>query len=165
MAKAKSGASKSRKIQSKSSKMPLFFVLGGVVILIVIAALFVFQNKPAPYRPEVTGGPSLQTNTEKVDLGDQKLGQTIQVSFQIKNVGDQPLVFTKSPYIEVKEGCCPSTPTIGSMSLKPGETTTLSFPMMMHEGMGGYHDFRVHIPNNDLDKKDMTLTVLSNWIP
>lgn len=51
------------------------------------------------------------------------------------------------------------------MTLQPGETTTLSMQFMMHGNMGGKHDFRVHIPNNDPDRKDMTLAVLSNWIP
>jgi hypothetical protein len=51
------------------------------------------------------------------------------------------------------------------MTLQPGETTKLSIQFMMHGDMGGKHDFRVHIPNNDPNKKDMTLTVLSNWVP
>lgn len=51
------------------------------------------------------------------------------------------------------------------MTLQPGQTTTLSMKFTMGENMGGKHDFRVHIPNNDPDQKDLTLTVLSNWIP
>lgn len=78
--------------------------LAGAAILI-IAALFALQNKPASFTPEVTGSPSLKADKKKVDLGDVKLGQTVQVSFEISNVGDQPLKFSKAPYIEVKEGC------------------------------------------------------------
>jgi hypothetical protein len=51
------------------------------------------------------------------------------------------------------------------MVLKPGATTTLSIQFMMHEGMDGYHDFRVHLPNNDPAWGEKTLTVLSNWVP
>jgi hypothetical protein len=51
------------------------------------------------------------------------------------------------------------------MTLKPGETTTLTLEFLMHGAMGGKHDFRVHTPNNDPYKKDLTLTVLSNWVP
>jgi len=51
------------------------------------------------------------------------------------------------------------------MTLKPGETTTLSMQFMMHGDMGGKHDFRVHLPSNDPIQKDVTLTVLSNWLP
>lgn len=138
--------------------------LAGAAILL-IAAFFAFQKKPTSFTPEVTGSPSLKADKEKVDLGDVKLGQTVEVSFEIRNVGDQPLKFSKAPFIEVKEGCWPPTPVIGSMTLKPGETTTLSMQFMMHGDMGGKHDFRVHLPSNDPIQKDMTLTVLSNWIP
>jgi hypothetical protein len=104
MAKARRSVSKGLQIQSKSSKLPLFLALGGAVILI-IAAFFAFQKKPTPLTPEVSGGPSLKADKEKVDLGEMKLGSTAQVSFTITNVGDQPLSFSKAPYIEVKEGC------------------------------------------------------------
>jgi hypothetical protein len=36
---------------------------------------------------------------------------------------------------------------------------------MMHGDMAGPHDFRVHVPTNDPDRPDYTLTVLSNWVP
>jgi hypothetical protein len=78
--------------------------LAGAAILI-IAAFFVFQKKPAAFAPEVTGGPSLKADKQMVDLGDVKLGQTVQVSFEISNVGDQPLKLSETPYVEVKEGC------------------------------------------------------------
>lgn len=164
MTKAKKGVSRSRPVQRKPNKLPLIMALAGAATLI-IAAFFTLQKKPASFTPEVTGGPSLKADKEKVDLGDIKLGQTVQVSFEIKNVGDQPLKFSKAPYIEVKEGCCPPTPVIGSMTLKPGETTTLSMQFMMHGDMGGKHDYQLYIPNNVPNQKDITLTVLSNWIP
>lgn len=51
------------------------------------------------------------------------------------------------------------------MSLKPGQQTTISMSFMMHEGMEGMHDFRVHIPNNDPNQGNKELVVLSNWVP
>lgn len=52
------------------------------------------------------------------------------------------------------------------MVLKSGQSTTLeSSVFMMHAGMEGPHDFRVHIPSNDPDNPDKTVTVLSNWVP
>ena len=51
------------------------------------------------------------------------------------------------------------------MALQPGESTTLSMQFMMHEGMDGMHDFRVHLPSNDPQQPERTLTVLSNWVP
>jgi hypothetical protein len=35
----------------------------------------------------------------------------------------------------------------------------------MHEGMGGQHEFRVHLQTNDPVEPVKYLTVLSNWIP
>lgn len=156
-------SSKKKARKTTKSKWPLFLAIGGIIVLGIV--LFIaFQKKAVPYTPETTGGPSLQTDQQTVDLGNQKSGSTVQVSFTLKNVGDQPLVFTKIPYIEVVEGCCPPTPTIGSMTLQPGETTTVSFPLMMHASMGGKHDLRVHIPNNDPKNKDFEFKLLSNWI-
>ena len=51
------------------------------------------------------------------------------------------------------------------MTLDPGERTTLSLRFMMHGDMGGFHNFRVHLPTNDPAQPDRTLTVLSNWVP
>ena len=51
------------------------------------------------------------------------------------------------------------------MTLKPGESTTLSMEFMMHGDMGGMHDFRVHISSNDPNQPQHELAVLSNWVP
>lgn len=51
------------------------------------------------------------------------------------------------------------------MALKPGESTTLSMQFMMHEGMDGPHDFRVHLLTNDPDLPAKELVVLSDWVP
>jgi hypothetical protein len=34
----------------------------------------------------------------------------------------------------------------------------------MHEGMGGPHDFRVHLVTNDPQQSTKELTILSNWV-
>ena len=51
------------------------------------------------------------------------------------------------------------------MVLQPGQSTTLSLKFMMHGDMGGKHNFRVHLPNDDPEQAARTLTVLSNWVP
>jgi hypothetical protein len=51
------------------------------------------------------------------------------------------------------------------MVLKPGGQTTLSMQFMMHAGMEGMHDFRVHLLTNDPNNSDKELVVLSNWVP
>jgi hypothetical protein len=50
------------------------------------------------------------------------------------------------------------------MTLQPGESTQLSLTFTMPEGMGGPHDFRVHMPNNDPSWGSRSLTVLSDWV-
>lgn len=50
------------------------------------------------------------------------------------------------------------------MVLQPGESTTVSMSFMMHEGMDGPHDFRLHLVTNDPAQPDKVLTVLSNWV-
>jgi hypothetical protein len=84
----------------------LFLTLGGIS-LIVIAFLFIRgnQNSQTLAAIEVNGAPSLRVDREQVDLGNVQLGQTVEVSFQVTNVGDQPLRFSEQPYIEVLEGC------------------------------------------------------------
>jgi hypothetical protein len=49
------------------------------------------------------------------------------------------------------------------MVLNPGQKTTVAMSFMMHGEMGGLHDFRLHLPTNDLKQPDKTVQVLSNW--
>ncbi len=49
--------------------------------------------------------PRLKADRQEVDLGDVPLGQTVEVAFQLSNVGGSPLRFTELPYVEVVEGC------------------------------------------------------------
>lgn len=84
----------------------LFLGLGGVFL--VGLAFFLLrgsQNSQPLAAIEVHGAPSLKADQEQIDLGNVSLGQTVQVSFRLTNVGDQPLRFSEKPYIEVVEGC------------------------------------------------------------
>jgi hypothetical protein len=80
-------------------------VLAGVVLIAVVVISSNNNSTPANYVPEVTGAPALKVDKEKVDLGNVKLGQTVSVSFDVTNIGDQPLRFEERPYVEVVEGC------------------------------------------------------------
>ena len=96
-----------RQSQPAGSSSTLLIVLGGVV-LIGLAVFLIAGNQPtpaSPVAPEVTGAPSLKADKEKIDLGNVPLGQTVSVSFELANVGDQPLRLTGMPYVEVVEGC------------------------------------------------------------
>lgn len=95
--------SKNRKNQSPKW-VPILLALGGV--LLIFLAFFALRGKSSPKAIiEVTGAPSLKVDQEVIDLGDMKFNQVADVSFQLTNVGDQTLRFTKDPYIEVVEGC------------------------------------------------------------
>ena len=97
----------SKKIASQPpKKFPvwLLLIIGAGVVLIVVALISSGQTT-STNPSQVSGGPALQVDKEKVDLGDVPLGQTVHVSFELTNVGDQPPQFTKKPYIEVAAGC------------------------------------------------------------
>ncbi len=84
--------------------LPLIIVAG--VALIVVA--LVNGNSAASTAqptPEVKGAAALVVDKDKVDLGNVPLGQTVSVSFEVRNVGDAPLRFKEKPYIEVAAGC------------------------------------------------------------
>ena len=98
-------ATQKRKKNRSRNRLPLWLALGGIA-LVTVAFFALQRGNTAPKATiEVTGSPNLRVYKEKIDLGDVKLGQTVQVSFQLANTGDQPLRFTEKPYIEVKEGC------------------------------------------------------------
>ena len=88
---------------------PLVAIVAGVLVLAAAAFAF-WQNgnstgPSASFTPEAKGAPRLKADKQKVDLGNVKLGQTVQVSFEITDTGDQPLRFAKDPFVEVVEGC------------------------------------------------------------
>jgi len=100
---------KSRKYAKNEKKqnlkwLPILAVVGGLV-LISMSFFALRQNSTPSAQIEVKGSPSLKVDKDQVDLGNVKLGQTVQVSFQLTNVGDQMLRFNKQPYVEVVEGC------------------------------------------------------------
>lgn len=109
------------------------------------------------------GAPRLVVDKEVVDFGAVPYRKMVEAKFAITNGGKEVLEFTEAPYIEVVNGCCPPSPVLGKKSLKPGEGTTLSVSFMMFQGMGGLHDFRVHLRTNDPNMPDKTVRILSDW--
>jgi hypothetical protein len=93
--------------KSKRTQYPWLFPLIVGMVLVGLAFL-VLRGKPVA-QPlaaiEVHDAASLKVDKEQIDMGDLKLGRMVEASFLLTNVGDQPLRFTKPPYIEVVEGC------------------------------------------------------------
>ncbi len=87
---------------------PLAMIAGGLVLigLVVYAAWQAGSPGAGPTVPvEVEGAPSLKVDKDEVDLGDVRLGQTVEVEFTVYNVGDRQLRFVEKPYVELVEGC------------------------------------------------------------
>lgn len=104
--KSRQAASTAKPLGLNSSTL----IIAGGVALIGIAALLIFgsgggSTVDPSFTPEMTGQPALRADQERIDLGNVRLGQTVSASFQLTNVGDQPLFFTESPYVEVAAGC------------------------------------------------------------
>jgi hypothetical protein len=78
-------------------------------------------------------------------LGTVPLNVSVQPEWILRNTGDEPVTLGE-PHPEVREGCCPGPLTLGAATLQPGESTTLTFDLSMHEGMDGWHDIAVHVP-------------------
>ncbi len=96
---------KSLRHHKKKQPWPTILLIAGGALLI-IGAILAFNRPSQPKADiEVNGSASLKVDKEKVDLGKVKLGQTVDVKFSLTNVGDQTLRFTKTPYVEVLEGC------------------------------------------------------------
>jgi len=93
-----------RKRKQNQRLVPVLLGLGGL-FLILLAGLAWWGSAKSNAAIEVKGAPALRVDREIEDLGDVKLGQVVKVSFELTNVGDQPLRFSQPPYVEVKEGC------------------------------------------------------------
>lgn len=90
----------------KRQPMPWLLLLIGGGLLLAFGAVFALNRPSQSKAPiEVAGSPSLKVDQEEVNLGEVKLGQYVEVSFQLTNVGDKSLRFEKTPYVEIKEGC------------------------------------------------------------
>ena len=142
------------------------WVSWSVVLVVMIGGLTVFGRRTPVLReliPPHDGAPRLVVDKNVVDFGAVPYRKMIEATFELSNGGKEVLEFTEAPYIEVVKGCCPPSPVLGKKSLRPGEKTTLSVSFMMYQGMGGPHDFRVHLPTNDPDMPDKTVQVLSDW--
>ena len=93
------------KKKSQKSRMPLWLTLAGLALVLIAGLVIWSGNRQTKANVEVKGAPRLSVETDKIDHGNLKLGTPIRDNIRIANIGDQPLQFTKAPYIEVVEGC------------------------------------------------------------
>ena len=140
----------------------LWLAVGGIaVILIGVFLLFSTSNG---YVPTVTGEPQISVEQTHFDYGSVQYGTQVETVVRVRNTGDQPLIISGEPRVQVVEGCCPPEAVVSSYGIRPGQEATITVKFTMHEGMGGPHDFRLHINTNDPDEPVQTITILSDWV-
>ncbi|MBX3066362.1 MAG: DUF1573 domain-containing protein [Anaerolineae bacterium] len=150
----------------QSSRQTSVYLIGGIVLLAVVVFIvargIVVSSNTTP--PQVTGSARIQVEQTLIDYGDMKYGTHVNPVFQVRNVGDQPLLILNSPKVQVVKGCCPPNVQLSTKTINPGETATLSINFTMTEGMGGPHQFNIELRTNDPHEPSKQLIVLSNWV-
>lgn len=102
---------KSRKSRRKgANRLWTLLILAAGGLILIVAGAFLFgggdrSDKAATIPLEVSGAPSLKVDQEVIDFGDVKMGEIVEATFRLANVGDQPLRFTQAPYVELAAGC------------------------------------------------------------
>lgn len=97
---------------------------------------------------EVVQGGGLVVEGARVDLGTVPLDVTVTPTWTITNTSSE-VVRLGEPHASVVEGCCPGPITLSAFTLEPGESSVMAFPLQMHAGMDGPHDFDLHVPFGD----------------
>jgi hypothetical protein len=164
-----------RETARKRSNLVFGVVVAGVALLFVAAIALTRDSseEPASAAPEETNSEAASSGSESIlgvssdvsliELGHVPLNQTVEPTWTLTNTSDQA-VELGAAHAEVVEGCCPGPLQFGSTSLKPGEQTQLVFPLQMHEGMDGPHEFNVHVPiASGSNEELMTLTVSGDF--
>jgi hypothetical protein len=105
MTMALNRAKTNSKSKKKQSLLPLWLVLAGIGLFLFAAWVFSNSSTQTKTSLEVKGAPRLKIDQDKIDHGDVKLGIPIRDTVRVTNTGDQPLLFSETPFIQVKEGC------------------------------------------------------------
>ncbi len=96
---------KKTKTAPKSSLLPLWLALAGLALVLIAGWAILDGKAQSQANIQIKGAPGLRIEKDKIDHGNLKLGNPVRDDIRVTNVGDQPLLFTEAPYIEVKEGC------------------------------------------------------------
>jgi len=103
------GGGKALPSAKKRGYVPFLLLGGGALLALIVAILVLYkpgdQPSPATTPAQVTGKPRVALDKTQIDFGQVKLGKTVQATFRVSNVGDQPLKIVEEPLVEVQRGC------------------------------------------------------------
>lgn len=87
--------------------LPLLVVAAGVLVIGVAVLLITTAGGATDpnFAPQVTGAPKLVVDQPFYDLGNFHFDTTAQVTYTLRNVGDQQLRILELPQVQVVEGC------------------------------------------------------------
>lgn len=94
---------------TRRSRLPLYLAAGGALLVIIVGVVLLANpgrgssGSSAP--AQVAGQPRLAVDQQKIDFGKVPLDIPVKATFQLSNVGDQPLQILNQPVVEVKQGC------------------------------------------------------------
>lgn len=119
------------------------------VVAVVAVFAVVIGVSTIPLKDPARSGESavfgVEADVKTIALGHVPLDKTVEPSWRLTNTTSWPVVLGE-PHAEAVDGCCPGPLQLGKTMLLPGESTSLVFPLQMHAGMDGTHDFTIHVP-------------------
>lgn len=160
-------ATRKTSVVDGSSATRIMIAIGVLVagfLLYAVVATFTEPAEPSSFDaslPNPMGGPArtapgtvsgdlvlagLEVRGSEVQMGDVALGITYVPGWEVTNPTDEPVSFAVGQP-QVLEGCCPGpvyadgelTGAGQELTVAPGETLLLQFPLQMHPGMDGPH--------------------------
>ena len=141
---------------------PWALVVSGVAAAATAGLIAVGANSADESTGTTTAGVAVAGGVEvegaEVHLGTVPLNTTVEPTWTLRNTSTG-VVALGQPHADVLEGCCPGPLRVDAVQLAPGESTTLRFPLQMHAGMDGAHDFDVHVPVATAQGEQAVLTV------
>ena len=149
------------------------FLVGVTVLVVILGATLIVATTErdsstasktvAHQRTGSAGALDLVADAKTVALGHVPLNQTVTPTWKLTNKGGGTIVLGK-PHAEIIEGCCPGPLQVGTDTLGAGESTELTFPLQMHPGMDGPHEFNIHVPvERDGERELLELTTTGHF--
>lgn len=80
-----------------------------------------------------------------IEMGRVPLMKTVNPTWTLHNTTDGTVTLGE-PKATVVTGCCPGPLSLDTRTVPPGGHATLAFPLQMHPGMDGPHDFALTVP-------------------